>query len=463
MTTIDIKTKETKKEKPKPHISELVRDYKKQDANQLLQEIRHYVDAEKCDGKHAVYIYKEEIIRRLKECKEDNKKPEVSLDVFRVLMDFAEVQILHNQMTHRIEIKSDNFSSVEVLGLAEEQRLYLVKEICRRFNFPTHPVLEYIKLSATPYHPVRDWLDGIEWDGVNRFDALFETLNCKNENQELAKQFLWKWSLQAVRAIMDDKGHASELVLILIGEQGAGKTRWIRNLVPEDFIKTGLFLNPQNKDSVLEANTAWINELGEIDGMTRKVDHANLKAFLSKTDDYIRRPYAVVEERIPRKSVFFGSVNGNSFLVDDTGNRRFLILEVDEMDYMHDVNIDQYWKEVWHQARFKTQTHWLDKEEMQQQAEESNKYRMLDPIVQNFQQNECLLTGDEFFAKEIIEITSEIAQGKITQHQCKIIKQHCLGSGWTEKRVGSNRYLLVKPKDEPVKGLTSIKKEPMPF
>ena len=50
------------------------------------------------------------------------------------------------------------------------------------------------------------------------------------------------------------------------------------------------------------------DELGEFDGMTRKVDHANLKAFLSKTDDYLRRPYAVVEERIPRKSVFGATV-----------------------------------------------------------------------------------------------------------------------------------------------------------
>lgn len=459
MTTLKITTKETKKEKPKPHISEIVRDYKKQDAGELLEEIRHYVDKGDCEGKHAVFIYKEEIIRRLKECKEDNKKPEVSLDVFRVLMDFAEVKILHNQMTHRIEIKSDKFSSVEVLGLAEEQRLYLVKEICRKFNFPTHPVLEYIKLSATPYHPVRDWLDGIKWDGVNRFDPLFETLNCKNENQELAKQFLWKWSLQAVRAILDDKGHASELVLVLIGDQGHGKTRWVRSLVPEEFLKTGLFLNPQIKDSVLEANTSWINELGEIDGMTRKVDHANFKAFLSKTDDWIRRPYAVAEERIPRKSVFCATVNNNSFLVDDTGNRRFLILECGEINYEHSVDIGQYWKEVWHEARNTLQEHWLDAEEMKQQAEESNKYRMLDPIVQNFQHNEHLLIGDEFFAKEIIQVTSDIPQGKITQHQCKIIKQHVLREGWEEKRIGSNKYLLVKP----YTGLSSVKNEPIPF
>ena len=459
MTTIDIKTKKEKIEKPKPLIGELVSDYRELSTEDLFNAIRY----KNVDEKHKVDIFTREIERRLEDCKKKGKKPEVCLRTFQILMAHLEVDILHNQMTHRIEIKSEDFESIESLGLAEEQRYLLVRELCRSYNFPVSLVDEYIKLSAVPYHPARDWIYSVEWDFKNRFDELFETLDCKNENQELAKQFLWKWSLQAVRAIKDDKGHASELVLILIGEQGAGKTRWIRSLVPEEFLKTGLFLNPQIKDSVLEANTAWINELGEIDGMTRKVDHANFKAFLSKTDDYIRRPYALVEERIPRKSVFFGSVNGNSFLVDDTGNRRFLVLECGDINYNHNIDVQQYWREVAIEAQFTTQTHWLDKEEMKQQAEESNKYRMLDPIVQNFQQNECLLTGDEFFAKELIEITSEIPQGKITQHQCKIIKQYCLSSGWTERKVGSGRYLLVKPEDESDKGLSSTKKEPLPF
>lgn len=455
MKTIDIKTKKEKTKKPNPLIGELISDYRELNAEDLWNSLRYKTD----DPKHFLYLFHREIERRLEDCKKKGKKPEVCLRTFQVLMAYLEVKILHNQMTHRIEIKSDDFKSVESLGLAEEQRYLLVRELCRSYNFPVNVVDEYIKLSAVPYHPARDWIHSVEWDFKNRFDDLFETLDCKNENQELAKQFLWKWSLQAVRAIKDDKGHASELVLILIGEQGAGKTRWIRSLVPEEFLKTGLFLNPQNKDSVLEANTAWINELGEIDGMTRKVDHANFKAFLSKTDDYIRRPYALVEERIPRKSVFFGSVNGNSFLVDDTGNRRFLVLECGDINYNHNIDVHQYWREVAIEAQFTTQTHWLDKEEMKQQEEESNKYRMLDPIVQNFQEKEHLLIGSEFFVKEIIEITSEIDKGRITQHQCKIIKQHCLKHGWTEKSCGSGKYLLVKPLGR----LSSFENEPKPF
>ena len=272
------------KEKPKlvASLKEIIPDYKKLTADDLINAIWQKVNYGKHDSNHLIDLYECEISRRLDEARKDNKKPEVSLNIFRSLIKKAEIKILQNMMTHRVEIKSEHLKSVEVSGLAEENKVLMIREICRMYNFPANLAIEYIKLCAEPYHPVVEWLGEVKWDHTKRFDALYESLNCQNENQELAKQFLWKWSLQAVRAVLGDKGQASELVLILKGEQAAGKTRWFRNLAPEDFMKTGMQLNPNNKDSVLEACSAWIVELGEFDGMTRKVDHANLKAFLSK-------------------------------------------------------------------------------------------------------------------------------------------------------------------------------------
>ena len=442
----------TKKPNPIASFKGVIEDYKKLSSSELLSKITSLMHYHKHDAENLRYLYHQEMKKRLEQARKDGKRPEVSLHVFREIMRIAEVKILQNQMTHRIDIKSENFKSIEVEGLAEEQRYLGVREVCREFNFPANLALEYIKLSVEAYHPVIDWIMEKKWDGLNRFEALYETLNCRNQNQELAKTYLWKWSLQAVRAAIGDKGQASELVLLLKGVQAAGKTMWLRSLVPDEFIKTGLYLNHTNKDSVLEAISTWINELGEFDGMTRKVDHANLKAFLSKTDDHVRRPYAVVEERIPRKSVFCGTVNTESFLVDDTGNRRYLVLEVDDIDHDHNIDMQQYWREVWHEAiRSKTHVpHWLTAEELSQQGEQSEKYRMLDPIIQNFQHNESMLCGDEFFVKEIINLTSEIDQGKITGNQCKIMKQHLMGIGWTEKRIGKNQYRLVRvTQDEP--------------
>jgi len=450
------------KEKPKlvATLKEIIPDYKKLTADDLVKTIRQKIDYGKHDPNHLLDLYEYEISRRLDEARKENKKPEVSLSIFRSLMKKTEIRILQNLMTHRVEIKSEHLKSVEVSGLAEENKVLMIREICRMYNFPANLAIEYIKLCAEPYHPVLEWLHEVKWDYTNRFDALYETLNCKNENQELAKQFLWKWSLQAVRAILGEKGQASELVLILKGPQAAGKSRFFRNLVPEDFMKTGVQLNPNNKDSVLEACSAWVVELGEFDGMTRKVDHANLKAFLSRTDDYIRRPYAVAEERIPRKSVFCGTVNSESFLVDDTGNRRYLVLEVEMINYNHGIDMQQYWKEVYHEAIRTEHTHWLSDEELEEQLQAVEKFRMLDPIIQSFEKNQHLLTQDEYWVKDIIQETSFIDEGRITTHQCKIMKQHLIGEGWTTRTAGQNRYWLVKPQDE---GIKVKDDEPTPF
>ena len=441
----------TKKPKPLASFKGVTEDYKKLSSTELLNKITSLIHYGSHDAENLGYLYHQEMKKRLDQARKDGKRPEVSLHVFREIMRIAEVKIFQNMMTHRVEIKSENFKSIEVEGLAEEQRYLGVREVCREFNFPANLALEYIKLSVEAYHPVIDWIMEKPVDGIDRFDDLFDTLNCRNENQELAKSYLWKWSLQAVRAAIGDKGQASELVLILKGVQAAGKTMWFRSLAPDDFVKTGLYLNPSNKDSVLEANTAWINELGELDGMTRKVDHANLKAFLSKTDDYVRRPYAVVEERIPRKSVFGATVNTESFLVDDTGNRRYLVLEVGDINHSHNIDMQLYWRQVWERAKRtkSSEPHWLSAEELIQQQDQSEKFRMLDPIIQNFQHNESQLYGEEFFVKEIINLTSEIDIGKVTGHQCKIMKQHLMGIGWTEKRIGKNKYLLVRGKGEP--------------
>ena len=296
-----------------------------------------------------------------------------------------------------------------------------------------------------PYHPAEDWIMSKDWDGQNRFEEFFATLRCKNENQELAKQFLWKWSLQAVRAILGEDGKSSELVLVLHGIQHAGKTRWFRSLAPDGMVKTGLQLNPNNKDSVLESNTAWINELGELDGMTRKTDHANLKAHFSKDYDYIRRPYGIVEERIPRKSVYGATVNDNSFLVDDTGNRRYLVMEVTDIDHSHNVDMQQYWREVWHEAIRNDTPHWLSKEEIESQNTLNERFRTVHPIIQNLQEMEDKLLDKEYQVKQIIVETSELEKAKITPHQCKLVKQYLLSNGWSERSIGKNQYVLVNP------------------
>ena len=426
-------------------LREIIPDYKKLTVDELLHKCSNCVHVHDYDSDDVLTLFQLEVSNRLDDWKADGKRAEATLNVFQALCKKCDIEISYNKMTHRIEINCKHFKNLEVLGQAEEQRYLMVKEVCREFNFPTNLALEYIKLSCRPYHPAEKWIMSKDWDGEQRFEDLFATLDVQNENQELAKQFVWKWSLQAVRAILGDEGKSSELVLVLHGIQNAGKTRWFKSLAPDGMVKTGLQLNPNNKDSVLESNTAWINELGELDGITRKSDHANLKAHFSKDYDYIRRPYGVVEERIPRKSVYGATVNDSSFLVDDTGNRRYLVIEVGQIDHNHKVNMQQYWREVWHEAIRNDTPHWLSAEEVQEQSTLNERFRTIHPIIQNLQEMEHELLDKEYQVKQIIVLTSDIEKAKITSHQCKLVKNYLMSRGWTDRSIGKNQYVMVNP------------------
>jgi len=377
-------------------------------------------------------------------------KPEVSFISFMHLMNYAEILIKYNQMTHKLEYIGNVFKKHEIEGLKEEQRLAVIREVCREKKFPLSPVYDYLLMGASKYHPAREWIDEYRWDGEDRFESLFKSLDVKTD-KELAKEYLRVWSIQTAKCLVGDQGFASELVLILKGGQGAGKTRWVKSLAPNMFIKTGLQINPKDKDSVLEANSTWINELGEFDGMTRKVDHAILKAYLSRSYDDIRRPYAHTEDRIPRKTSFCATVNNDSFLVDDTGNRRYLVIETGNINPEHEIDMQQYWADFINQARTIATKHWLEDDFQELQKKQAEKFRQLDPLCESFLMKKDELWKEEYFTKELITETSGIENPN--QHQCKVIKQFLIGElGWEQRSIGQNRYLWINPQYKLDKG-----------
>ena len=136
-----------------------------------------------------------------------------------------------------------------------------------------------------------------------------------------------------------------------VGAQGVKKTSGIVAMVPaalRTYVKTGVRLDINNKDSVKAAVSAWITELGEIDGTFRRSDQAAIKAFLSRLRDELRLPYARGSSNYLRRTIFIGSVNTATFLHDKTGNRRFLPITVTAMPRWSEAEVDQLWAEAWH-------------------------------------------------------------------------------------------------------------------
>lgn len=205
--------------------------------------------------------------------------------------------------------------------------------------------------SRNRWHPMRDWILSTPWDGKDRFEALAATL--PTPDPKLFKVYFRRWLLQGVEAACGWAiGRESQkgLVLVLVGAQRIGKTRWLMALAP-DFSKASrhLNLNGHNaRDSKHEALQGVIVELGELDGTFRKTDIAALKAFLTETIDEYRLPYGKRWGSRPRCTSFCGSVNEHRFLNDPTGSGRFLPVEVDGAPQVdHAIDMQQLWAQMY--------------------------------------------------------------------------------------------------------------------
>jgi putative DNA primase/helicase len=211
--------------------------------------------------------------------------------------------------------------------------------------------------SSNAVNPILDFIKSKEWDGLDRIIDLADTLTVSDKDKEYAYLALKTWLIQCVAAA-DGARHTGnknaiakfELVLILQGGQGAGKTGWFQKVLPAElkkYILDGVHLDPSNKDSVKQAISCWICELGELDSTFRRSDIAQLKAFLSKQSDTLRLPYDRAASSLGRRVSFCGSVNPEMFLVDSTGNRRFLPVQIIACNSLHTIDMQQLWAQVW--------------------------------------------------------------------------------------------------------------------
>jgi putative DNA primase/helicase len=125
-------------------------------------------------------------------------------------------------------------------------------------------------------------------------------------------------------------------------------------------------------------------ELGELDATFRKSDIAALKSFLTSDRDIYRLPYARKNTSKPRQTVFFASVNDESFLSDQTGNRRYWTIDCEAIDYEHGIDMQQFWAEV--KAIYDRGESWfLDKNQMVELNEHNKEFTAIDPIVEKIE------------------------------------------------------------------------------
>ena len=204
-------------------------------------------------------------------------------------------------------------------------------------------------------HPVRDYLNGLNWDGVPRLDGwLSKYLGVEESNYSYAVGA--RWMLSAIARIYRP-GAKADCCLILEGPQGIKKSTALRTLAGEYF--TDELADLGSKDAALQIRGVWIVEISELDSLVRS-EIASIKAFMSRSADRFRPPFGKRVVECPRQCVFAGTVNHTEYLRDETGARRFwpvLCGSIDIEALARDR--DQLWAEARH--RYSSgEKWWLD-------------------------------------------------------------------------------------------------------
>jgi predicted P-loop ATPase len=181
-------------------------------------------------------------------------------------------------------------------------------------------VLEVIETiaKANAWHPVREWLHGLKWDGTKRLKGWLTKYLGVPLTPYSARVSAW-WIMGAVKRVLHP-GIKFDYCLVLSGPQGKGKSTTFSILGGEWYGDTELDLQSKDSMSALRGKLIW--EFPELGALARSEERRQ-KSFLSRQVDEYRPVYGRREIKAPRQVVFGGSTNEHEWNKDPTGGRRF--------------------------------------------------------------------------------------------------------------------------------------------
>ncbi|MDE5765246.1 MAG: toprim domain-containing protein [Ruminococcus sp.] len=184
------------------------------------------------------------------------------------------------------------------------------------------------------YHPIKEYLNAVKWDGVQRLKSVFTDFLGATDN--IYTQSVAVITFVGAVARVFEPGVKFDTCTVLVGKQGTGKSKFISKIAVKPEWFTDGVTTFDGKDFYESIQGKWIIELGEGTAFQKSIKERSKQAIASQQDFY-RRPYGRNPEQRPRQCVFFGTTNNYDFLKDETGDRRY---------YPIDVNIPQATKNI---------------------------------------------------------------------------------------------------------------------
>jgi hypothetical protein len=226
------------------------------------------------------------------------------------------------------------------------------------------------------FHPIRDYLNKIVWDGERRLDKVSTSI-IPCADTLIIKTMITRWMIAAVARIFKP-GCKVDTMLVLQGDEGINKSTFFSKLGGEWFADT--YMDLHDKDAMHQLRAVWIYEWPEMNALIRAKDSEQVKSFITSPVDHYRPSHEPDIEDVPRGCVFGGTTNRLEFLTDSSGHRRFWPVVV-----TGEINVellvewrDQLWAEAAHYFHSGEQW-WLTKSEEQLLIPEHEKHHREDP------------------------------------------------------------------------------------
>ena len=207
-----------------------------------------------------------------------------------------------------------------------------------------------LELERNAYHPIRDYLKGLEWDGVPRVETLM--VDYFGAPDTLYHREAIRCTLVGAVARVMRPGTKFDTMIVLYGPQGCGKSTFIGTLSAnrQEWFSDSLY-KMEGKDAMEQVQGAWLIEIAELSAFG-KSEVTQIKHFTAKTSDTFRPAYGKTVETFQRQCIFWGTTNDRNFLKDPTGNRRYFPIGVRlghrTKCFMDDLpgEVDQIWAEA---------------------------------------------------------------------------------------------------------------------
>lgn len=201
------------------------------------------------------------------------------------------------------------------------------------------------------------WGEGLVWDGVPRVEGFLVTYAGAEDSDYTRAVSRYMWTALAAR--LTQPGAKCDMVPVLVGGQGTGKSTGVMAMAPEPDAYVEVNLEHRDDNLARSLRGKLVGELGELRGLMTKEAEA-IKAWITRTHEEWIPKYMEFATKFPRRLVFIGTTNSDEFLADETGERRWLPVNVGTVDAdAIERDRDQLWAEGL--AMFKRDgLHWRD-------------------------------------------------------------------------------------------------------